>query len=43
MAHRWRRTFVAERDKRAGADANAQRRGHVSRELKAELRKVLDD
>ena len=43
MADRWRRTFVAERDKRAGADANAQRRGHVSRELKAELRKALDD
>jgi hypothetical protein len=42
MARSWGRTFVAERNKRAGADANAQRRGHISRELKAELRKVID-
>lgn len=42
MAHKWRRTFVAERNKRAGENANPQQRGHVSRELKAELREVLD-
>jgi hypothetical protein len=42
MAYCWGRTFVAERNRRAGADANAQRRGHVSRELKAELKEVLD-
>jgi hypothetical protein len=41
MAKRWKRTFVAERDRRAGPDANAQRRGQVSRQLKAELKEAL--
>lgn len=31
MAALWRRTFTTERDHRAGPDANAQRRGQVSR------------
>lgn len=43
MAALWRgRSFHAERDRRAGADANAQKKGRVARELKAELRTVLD-
>jgi transcriptional regulator with XRE-family HTH domain len=43
MAALWRRTFTAERDHRAGPDANAQRRGQISRQLKAELQKVIKD
>jgi hypothetical protein len=43
MANRWRRTFTAERDRRAGPDANAQRRGQISRQLQAELQKALSD
>ena len=42
MAALWRQSFHAERDRRAGGDANAQKKGRVARELKAELRKVLD-
>ena len=42
MAKQWGMTFVAKRDELAGPDANQQKRGRVSRELKAELRKVLD-
>jgi hypothetical protein len=30
-----------ERDQRAGPDANAQKRGRVSRELKAELKEAV--
>jgi transcriptional regulator with XRE-family HTH domain len=41
MAALWRRPFTAERDYRAGPDANAQRRGQVSRQLKAELQEVI--
>jgi hypothetical protein len=41
MAELWGRTFVAERDRRAGPDVNAQRRGRISRQLKAELQKAL--
>lgn len=37
MAKLWGRTFNAERDDRAGPDPNAQRRGQISRKLKAEL------
>jgi len=37
-AHLWRDAFSAERDRRAGPDANPQKRGRVSRELKDELR-----
>lgn len=34
----WGRSFHDEREYRAGLDANAQRRGQISRDLKAELR-----
>jgi hypothetical protein len=43
MAALWRRTFRAERDHRAGPDAKAQRRGQISRQLKAELQEVIND
>ena len=43
MAKLWKRTFVAERDQRAGPDANAQRRGQVSRQLKAQLKEALNN
>ncbi len=42
MAKLWGRTFVAERDARAGPDANAQKKGRVARELKAEMMAVLN-
>lgn len=38
MSELWGKTFVAERDQRAGINANAQRKGRVARELKDELR-----
>lgn len=41
MAKLWEHTFSAERDERAGSDANAQRRGQVSRQLKAELKEAI--
>ena len=34
----WGHSFSAERDRRAGPDANAQKRGRVSRQLKDELK-----
>jgi transcriptional regulator with XRE-family HTH domain len=37
----WRKTFSEECDHRAGPDANQQKRGRVSRELRAELEKEL--
>lgn len=37
----WRRSFSDERDRRAGAGANPQKRGRVSRELQAELREAM--
>jgi transcriptional regulator with XRE-family HTH domain len=40
MAKLWRRTFSAERDHRAEPDANAQRKGQISRQLKTELEKA---
>jgi hypothetical protein len=43
MTALWRRTFTAERDNRAGPDANAQRRGQISRQLKADLQEVIND
>jgi len=43
MAALWRRTFTAERDHRAGPDAKAQRRGQISRQLKADLQEVFND
>jgi transcriptional regulator with XRE-family HTH domain len=42
MAELWGRTFVAERDHRAGPDAKAQRRGQISRQLKAELMDIIE-
>lgn len=33
----WQRSFGEERDRRSGADANAQLRGQVSRSLQAEI------
>ncbi|MDV3136488.1 helix-turn-helix transcriptional regulator [Mycobacterium sp. 29Ha] len=37
----WRRTFTEERDRRAGEDANAQKRGQVSRAMQEELRTAI--
>lgn len=42
MLFLWKRTYSAERDRRAGPGANAQKKGRVARELKAELKAVLD-
>jgi hypothetical protein len=39
----WKTTFSAERDRIAGPDANAQRKGQVTRQLKAELQKAITD
>jgi hypothetical protein len=39
----WQHTFSEERDRRAGADANPQKRGQVTRALQAELEKALAD
>lgn len=41
MALLWKKTLVAERDRLAGPGANAQRRGQISRQLKAELQKAV--
>jgi transcriptional regulator with XRE-family HTH domain len=37
----WQRPFSEERDRRSGADANAQLRGQVSRSLQAEIEEEL--
>jgi transcriptional regulator with XRE-family HTH domain len=42
-AELWQHTFSEERDRRAGPDANQQKRGRVSRELRAELEEALAD
>lgn len=39
----WGSVFSAERDRRAGPGANPQKRGRVTRELKAELMESLSD
>jgi hypothetical protein len=39
----WQGTFTEERDRRAGPDANQQKRGRISRDLRAELEKALAD
>jgi hypothetical protein len=39
----WGTVFSAERDRRAGPDANPQKRGRVTRELKAELKESFTD
>jgi hypothetical protein len=41
-AYLWGRTLSAERDRRAGAGANKQDRGRITRRLKAEMKAVLD-
>lgn len=33
----WKRTFTEERDRRAGTEANQQKKGRISREMRAEL------
>jgi hypothetical protein len=38
----WSRSFSEERDHRAGADANAQKRGRVSRAMQAELNAAIE-
>lgn len=38
----WGQSFSAERDQRAGPEANAQKRGRVSRQLKEQLRERLN-
>ncbi len=43
MADLWGRTLTERRDELAGPDASAQRRGIVTRQLREELRKALDD
>lgn len=43
MQELWGRSFTTERDRRAGADANPQKRGRISRELKAELHEAVND
>jgi transcriptional regulator with XRE-family HTH domain len=40
-AELWQTTFSEERDRRAGPDANQQKRGRISRELRAELEKAF--
>ena len=39
----WHSTFSEERDRRAGVGANQQKKGRISRELRAELEKALAD
>lgn len=39
----WQKTFSEERDRRAGPDANQQKKGRVSREMRTELQKALSD
>lgn len=39
----WGRSFSDERDTRAGTDANAQKRGQITRRLQHELKAELDD
>jgi transcriptional regulator with XRE-family HTH domain len=41
MAKLWNEPFSAERDRRAGPDAKAQRKGQISRQLKADLEKAI--
>jgi hypothetical protein len=42
MAALWKKCFHAERDRLAGPGANAQKKGRVARQLKADLKAVLD-
>jgi len=38
----WKRTFSQERDRRAGEGANAQKRGQVTRQMRAELQAAIE-
>jgi len=38
----WKRTFSQERDRRAGAGANAQKRGQITRQMRAELDAAIE-
>ena len=38
----WGQSFSVERNRRAGTEANAQKRGRVSRELQAELQSAIE-
>jgi transcriptional regulator with XRE-family HTH domain len=38
----WNRTFSLERDRRAGDGANAQKRGQVTRQMRAELQAAIE-
>lgn len=38
----WQRSFTEERDRRAGPDANSQRRGQIARLLQAEIERHVD-
>lgn len=38
----WGRTYTEERDRRAGPDASPQKRGRVGRELREELKRVIE-
>jgi hypothetical protein len=42
MAALWGRSFTAERDRRGGPDSSPQKRGRISRELKAELQEATN-
>lgn len=37
----WGRSYSEERDRRAGAEAQAQKRGRIGRELRTELREAM--
>ena len=37
----WQKSFSAERDRRAGPDANQQKKGRVARELRDEIEKAI--
>jgi hypothetical protein len=39
----WGHSFSQERDRRAGEGANAQKRGQVSRQMKAELQAAIEE
>jgi hypothetical protein len=43
MSRLWGLSFTAERDRRAGPDANPQKRGRrIARELKAQLQEAIN-
>ena len=38
----WKRNFSQERDRRAGAGANAQKRGQITRQMRTELQAAIE-